>query len=240
MRLISSDIAATRRPPVHRASAPGGAGGIIAVIERRGLIRDCLARALRAAGYETAAFPAIEDWLPVADRTPVSAIVLSCPESLGAAEPVRHAMRRLSAVRKPVPVIVLADGDAPGQIAHALNCGARGYIPTNLPLDVAAEAIRLVNAGGVFVPVSCLSGLHAGSRAAAPGAAGPDRLFTARQAAVIEGIRRGKANKTIAYELNLRESTVKVHIRNIMKKLKARNRTEVAYIAGNLVDTCNL
>jgi DNA-binding NarL/FixJ family response regulator len=54
-------------------------------------------------------------------------------------------------------------------------------------------------------------------------------LFTLRQTEVVEALRRGKANKIIAYELNLRESTVKVHIRNIMKKLKATNRTEVAF-----------
>jgi DNA-binding NarL/FixJ family response regulator len=52
--------------------------------------------------------------------------------------------------------------------------------------------------------------------------------------AVIEMIRQGKANKTIAYELNMCESTVKVHVRNIMKKLRARNRTQVAFIANQM------
>ncbi len=45
----------------------------------------------------------------------------------------------------------------------------------------------------------------------------------------------GKANKIIAYELKMRESTVKVHLRSIMRKLKATNRTEVAYITNQLV-----
>ena len=48
--------------------------------------------------------------------------------------------------------------------------------------------------------------------------------------AVVNALRQGKANKTIAFELNMCESTVKVHVRNIMRKLKATNRTEVAYI----------
>ena len=61
-------------------------------------------------------------------------------------------------------------------------------------------------------------------------------LFTARQAAVVEALRRGKANKIIAYELKMRESTVKVHVRNIMKKLHATNRTEVAYLANRLLN----
>lgn len=53
-------------------------------------------------------------------------------------------------------------------------------------------------------------------------------MLTATQMAVGEAIRQGKANKQIAYELDIGESTVKVHIRNIMKKLNAKNRTEVA------------
>ena len=51
----------------------------------------------------------------------------------------------------------------------------------------------------------------------------------------MDALRRGKANKIIAYELNLRESTVKVHVRNIMKKLKATNRTEVAFKIRDLL-----
>ena len=53
-------------------------------------------------------------------------------------------------------------------------------------------------------------------------------LVTARELAVIRAIQKGKSNKVIAYELNMCESTVKVHVRNIMKKLNAKNRTDVA------------
>jgi DNA-binding NarL/FixJ family response regulator len=54
--------------------------------------------------------------------------------------------------------------------------------------------------------------------------------FTSKQMAVSEALRRGKANKIIAYELNMCESTVKVHVRNVMKKLRAKSRAEAAYI----------
>ena len=63
------------------------------------------------------------------------------------------------------------------------------------------------------------------------------RAATGRQAAVLKALCRGKANKIIAFELNLCESTVKVHIRSIMKKLQARNRTEVALKLHNLVQS---
>ena len=56
-----------------------------------------------------------------------------------------------------------------------------------------------------------------------------EEQFTARQAAVADRLRRGKPNKLIAYELNMCESTVKVHIRNILKKLRVTNRTEAGF-----------
>ena len=59
----------------------------------------------------------------------------------------------------------------------------------------------------------------------------PD-MFTNRQTAVVGALCQGKSNKVIAYELNMCESTVKVHVRNIMKKLKAKNRTEVAVLVS--------
>ncbi len=56
------------------------------------------------------------------------------------------------------------------------------------------------------------------------------------QRQILDCLRRGMANKLIAYELNMCESTVKVHIRNIMKKLKATNRTQVVYLTNGLFE----
>jgi DNA-binding NarL/FixJ family response regulator len=96
--------------------------------------------------------------------------------------------------------------------------------------------MRLVGAGGTFAPTSIL--LHASEPSATPAAhynVCKKAVFTARQLAVLVALRRGKANKQIAYELNMREGTVKVHVRHIMKKLRAKNRTEVAIIANDLL-----
>jgi DNA-binding NarL/FixJ family response regulator len=57
--------------------------------------------------------------------------------------------------------------------------------------------------------------------------------FTPRQLEVLERLNEGKQNKAIAYELGMAESTVKVHIRQIMKKLNARNRTQVVLMSRN-------
>jgi DNA-binding NarL/FixJ family response regulator len=57
--------------------------------------------------------------------------------------------------------------------------------------------------------------------------------FSPRQRQVLERLNEGKQNKIIAYELGMAESTVKVHIRHIMKKLNARNRTQVVLMSRN-------
>jgi DNA-binding NarL/FixJ family response regulator len=203
------------------------------VIEPRQFIRDCLAQSLRSAcGHDVIALSSIDDWLEICERTTASILLLSGFDHAGREELART-VQRLSQAKKRIPTVILSDADDIGEVTSALNSGVKGYIPTNLPLDVAVEAMRLVRAGGVFVPAGCLrsdQGASQPMRAKNP----LTDLFTARQAAVVDALRKGKANKTIAYELNLQESTVKVHIRNIMKKLRARNRTEVAYIVNNL------
>jgi DNA-binding NarL/FixJ family response regulator len=58
--------------------------------------------------------------------------------------------------------------------------------------------------------------------------------FSPRQLQVLELLKEGKQNKIIAYELGMCESTVKVHIRQIMRKLKARNRTQVVLLTQGI------
>jgi DNA-binding NarL/FixJ family response regulator len=217
-------------------SAPAPSPQLAAVvIEKRQFIRDCLARALRAAsGQDVIALSTVEEWLNICEQTPASVVLLS-GHGPGDSAQLWQKVQKLSHAKKRVPTIVLSDAEDVGQVMNALNKGVKGYVPTNLSLDVVVEAMRLVRAGGVFIPASCLSAAREGNaRPAAKTALG--MLFTTRQEAVIEALRQGKANKTIAYELRLQESTVKVHIRNIMKKLKAKNRTEVAYIVGQMTD----
>jgi DNA-binding NarL/FixJ family response regulator len=163
-----------------------------------------------------------------------------CTGSRGRDADINRDIALLSQATNPLPTILMSDVEDADHIVDALERGARGYIPTSVSLDVAIEAMRLVRAGGVFVPASSLI---ASRRSAAEGAVAARQtrhaMFTARQSAVVEALRRGKANKIIAYELNMRESTVKVHVRNIMKKLRAKNRTEVAFMASGFLNGDN-
>lgn len=137
-----------------------------------------------------------------------------------------------------VPVIVISDHEDARHIVDAFSCGARGYIPTSTAMAVVVGAIRLVETGGVFIPSSALSALarHQGARlpTAEMTTDSTPRSFTHRQSQVLSCLRQGKPNKLIAHELNMCESTVKVHVRHIMKKLGATNRTQVAYLTNSL------
>ncbi|QRM57743.1 response regulator transcription factor [Sinorhizobium sp. BG8] len=209
----------------------------LVIIDSRALDRQCLAQSIAThkVDMRVLAFGSMEEWKQKRhEHPPLAAILLNIGGKKVGEPAVSDEIRKMSSDFDTTPVIVLADSDDLVQIMKALECGAKGYIPSSVSIDVCIEAIALALAGGIFVPASSVFAmrqlLESGNTVARPLAG----MFTARQAEVVEALRRGKANKIIAYELNLRESTVKVHIRNIMKKVKATNRTEVAYKINDL------
>ena len=113
---------------------------------------------------------------------------------------------------------VLSDYEDPGNIREAFEVGVRGYLTTSLASLVAVQAVHLVCAGGTFAPAAALLIRRPGATRRGPAARRVIEGFTQRQAQILDCLRRGMANKLIAYELSMCESTVKVHVRNIMKK----------------------
>lgn len=137
----------------------------------------------------------------------------------------------LEEVAPDTPRVLMSEAEVPEDILEAFRRHVRGYVPTTLPIKQVAEAIRFVAAGGTFVPESILF-LHRRdslAQAEPAGAPAPDELadFSPRQNEVLRMLWNGSSNKVIAYELRMSESTVKVHIRHIMKKLNVNNRTQV-------------
>ncbi len=140
-------------------------------------------------------------------------------------------IERLSNLANKTTLVVVGNTEDPQLVAELLSKGVRGYLPTSLDLDVWTHALRFILAGGIFAPATCL--LKLAKSVNPPAKTFSDQFsLTPKQRLVVEAIRQGKANKTIAYELKMCESTVKVHVRTIMKKLRAKNRTQVAYLAN--------
>jgi DNA-binding NarL/FixJ family response regulator len=222
--------------PASRQQDQSGGGPRIVVIEARALMRECLAGCfITAFGPELTAYAKVEDWIAAeGPKDSPHIVVLSTGGHEQDAEAVQKDVQLLTNLTVPLTLIMLADAEEPDRILKALEQGARGYIPTSSSLAIAIEAVRLVHAGGVYIPAKSLIAAANRTRASSGSPSLPgDDMFTDRQILVLEALSKGKANKAIAHELKIHESTVKVHIRNIMRKLGAKNRTEVAYISRN-------
>jgi DNA-binding NarL/FixJ family response regulator len=205
----------------------GGAkfGGFIAVIESHSFIGECIRRSVQSAftlpvlTYSTAAELEQQHLL-----TPAQLIIFSLSEDN--TEMSVNAIKVLSTLTPTIPIIILAFNNDCELARRTISHGVKGYIPVTMGFEITIEAVRFVLAGGTYAPMDFL--LSTTPPRNVPSQPPGTGLLTGRELAVTRAIQKGKSNKVIAYELNMSESTVKVHIRNIMKKLNAMNRTDVA------------
>jgi DNA-binding NarL/FixJ family response regulator len=131
------------------------------------------------------------------------------------------------------PVVVSAESENPHRARLILKAGTRGFLPASLSLKVLMGALDLVMAGGVYVPSSLIEPAQArGAEAARPSLREPWSELTRRQRDVLGLISQGKSNKLIADALDMSESTVKAHVKQIIKRLNVANRTQAALLAA--------
>jgi DNA-binding NarL/FixJ family response regulator len=208
-------------------------------IDKQRLGRDCLSKQLADHLPEWA----IESASSIQDlqrndirRRQTSLVVLNTHGASVDSAEVANEMAMIAETAPGLPLVILSDLDDATQVLLATRLGARGYLPASLPLPQAIGAIRLVGAGGTYIPTCILlaSSLRqpAASRRPMDGRGNPIE-FSPRQQQVLRLLQRGKQNKIIAHELGMCESTVKVHIRHIMRKLNARNRTQVVLLTSS-------
>ncbi|HET8914089.1 MAG TPA: response regulator transcription factor [Propionibacteriaceae bacterium] len=204
-------------------------------LDPRALTRDCVGRWLQSSlsGFSVCLLPDPEQITaaPIVSGD-IRAVVINVGRERMSSPTVARLLSRVSELLPTVPVALMSDYEDPESIQEAFELGVRGYIPTSLASTVAVAALQLVCCGGTFAPAAALLSQRdrphgSGSRQVLEG-------FTLRQSDILDCLRRGMANKMIAYQLSMCESTVKVHVRNIMKKLKATNRTQVAYMTHDL------
>jgi DNA-binding NarL/FixJ family response regulator len=151
---------------------------------------------------------------------------------------VQSALELLRVRLPEASTVVLSDRDDVDDVNRALAHGVRGYIPTSVECGVAVAALRLISAGGTFVPAGALRSTAAkldGQPEGERQRRSDGRDLTPRELSVIDLLREGKPNKLIAARLDMQESTVKVHVRSILKKLNATNRTHAAFVANRLL-----
>jgi DNA-binding NarL/FixJ family response regulator len=119
-------------------------------------------------------------------------------------------------------IIMLSTSDSDGEIQRALRAGAAGYALKSMPKNELLALIRSVHAGGRHVPPEVAMRLveHLG-----------EEDLTPREVEVLSLVRDGCRNKEIADRLSIAESTVNFHVKNVVAKLGANDRTHAVTIA---------
>lgn len=120
-------------------------------------------------------------------------------------------------------VIILTTFEGDVEIQRALEAGARGYLLKNMPPSELAETIRQVHAGKKRIPPEIAS--HLAEHLS-------DEALTPREVEVLRQIAGGNRNRDIGDRLFISEETVKVHVKHIMEKLGATDRTQAIAIAA--------
>jgi DNA-binding NarL/FixJ family response regulator len=119
-------------------------------------------------------------------------------------------------------IIMLTTFEGDAEIQRALHAGARGYLLKNMPPAELIQGIRQVHAGKKRIPTELAAQLAEHMS---------DDNLTAREVEVLQQVSGGNRNRDIAELLHISEETVKVHVKHIMEKLGARDRTQAIAIA---------
>ena len=134
----------------------------------------------------------------------------------------------------PSAAVVLMSGEATlTDVTAAVQAGAKGYLPKTISSELFSSAVAILLEGGTYLPSEVLNAGGAtanGAFSAAPTKLSLD-LLTPRQQAVLVRLTAGASNKEIGRDLGLSEVTVKLHVRQILKKIGARNRAEATAVA---------
>jgi DNA-binding NarL/FixJ family response regulator len=208
------------------------------LIEERTFFRQCVLASLQAAepDHDYLAYESLDAWLEDGAGQTSALILWMTAPAPGALLDAGFAQRlqQVLDLDAAPPVAVMSDHELPECITYVMGKGARAFLPASMGVEMAVKVMDLVRAGGSFIPASTLSAIVPAIDDNLPRAADLAKLLSPRQLAVVRAMRKGLPNKLIAYELAMCESTVKVHVRTIMKKLKAKNRTEVAFVTKDL------
>ncbi len=164
-------------------------------------------------------------------------LILVCDSLLqeSSAETIRQLKEQYPGAR----IVALSDNLDPWSVRELCSAGLDGLCPTGMPPAAMCKALELVMLGEGFLPISVsLALLNQPSAAPTPALGpatdpvGPGGKFSDREAQILQRLTTGASNKLIARELGLAEATVKVHIKAILRKAKAANRTQAAMWAN--------
>lgn len=185
----------------------------------------------------------------VADLTPdqiacLELVLLHIGEHHADSHEIRMNLAQIRSSLNGAPTVLIGESADANQSAAAIRAGAKGYIPEALSSEIVRHALPLIAAGGIFAPPYIYAEIggrtDADCRSLPSGFSEPVAQWhgqfpnlTDRETEVLRLLAAGLPNKLIAHKLSLKEGTVKVHMRNLMKKLKVTSRTQAALVASH-------
>jgi two-component system, NarL family, nitrate/nitrite response regulator NarL len=147
------------------------------------------------------------------------------------------ALAGLSEVVPKARVLMLTVSEDENDLAAALRGGARGYLLKTVDSDVMADAIARTMAGESTISpemtgklVTAFQSMHYSAAADEP-VLDPIHTLSAREEEILAHIAQGETNKEIARALNIAETTVKIHVQHVLRKLKLNSRVQAAAYA---------
>jgi len=209
----------------------------ILIVDDHALIRDAmqsLLKKLKRGATVLEASDSRQAMETIASHPEISLVLLdlNLPDSDG--------LQVLTELRERYPavaIVVVSAVQERAKVMKALDLGAVGYIPKSARREVMMSALKLIFAGGVYIPPEILAREELSHSAIPPRndrpIVSPSEVgLSGRQLEVLALLMQGKNNKIICRSLGLAEPTVKNHVTAILKALKVTNRTE-AVIAVN-------
>ncbi|ODR96885.1 two-component system response regulator [Methyloceanibacter stevinii] len=138
------------------------------------------------------------------------------------------ALRRIKEAELSTEVIMLTVSDAETDFLRAVRAGAKGYLLKGSEPEEILNKLRLAARGESVFTEPLMNLLLGAMRDGAPKPAPDAECLTTREKQILQLIAAGKSNKHIARDLNISDGTVKVHVKNLLRKLNLQSRLEAA------------
>lgn len=224
-----TDVDADGPVAAHRPE-PGG----YAIIDERACIREALVAALTrlAPTRDIVGLSGVEQCLRRRRLVARHIVVLAVTRGLKRAELVAGVSSLMDSIDG-AKVVLLVDDLDESVLELCVHCPIDGVVPSAYSTVQLLACLDAIGRGAHLVPLECLAPLRATewrARAGTEAVRTLDARLTPRQHEVMTLVAQGRSNKYIAAELALAESTVKVHVSELMRRLGARSRTHASFL----------
>ena len=204
--------------------------GSVFLIDASRLFREGLRRIFSGSSFAAVHEAcSVQEALPSIASSQPSLVLVNFPDS-GSGAALREAIGQIRAAAPPTRIVVLTETIEVDRLSDALSAGVDGYLLKNMSADALHQSLELVLLGEKVFPTDLAQLLTGDLMTARNDPAQGDHAngLSDREMQILSHLLNGAQNKQIARDLQISEGTVKVHLKAILKKIGAQNRTQAA------------